>query len=163
MPYTTLELLRQRMDSQVLAGLADDVNTPPSLSDSQTIAVIEQAIADGADRIESILGAQLDLSDAAARAALERLNATLALYYLFQRRSLGTEPRRVIKGAVACNPVPVPPGSFGRCPVDAAIAAMDCTPAVQWLAERTGIVQRQQAEQREAAERLLARLDMEVA
>lgn len=88
MPYTTLDLLKQRLDPVVLAGLADDVNTPPSLSDEQTIEVIMQAIADGADKIESILGAQLDLSDSAVRAALERLNATLALYYLFQRRCL---------------------------------------------------------------------------
>lgn len=86
--YTTIALLRARLDSAVLAGLADDVNTPPNGSDPQTIAVIEQAIADGAGVIERILGAQLDLSDPPVRSALERLNATLALYFLFQRRAL---------------------------------------------------------------------------
>lgn len=92
MPYTTIELLRQRLDSSVLAGLADDVNTPPELDDAQTIANIAKAIEDGASIIESILGTQLDLSAAAedpsALKALERLNATLALYFLYQRRCL---------------------------------------------------------------------------
>jgi phage gp36-like protein len=88
MPYTTLDLLKQRLDPAVLAGLADDVNMPPDLEDAQTTAVIAQAVADGAALIDSCLGAQLDLADSAVRAALERLNATLALYFLYQRRCL---------------------------------------------------------------------------
>jgi phage gp36-like protein len=92
--YTTIELMKQRLDAAVLAGLADDLNTPPELAAPQTLAVLEQAIADGAHVIDSILGARLELAPYAAdpdpqqSSALERLNCTLAIYFLYQRRCL---------------------------------------------------------------------------
>jgi phage gp36-like protein len=84
--YTTIADLEKRLDSQILAGLADDVNTPPDLADAGTQAVLEKAIADGASLIDSYLLGRVDLSNQLVCAALERLNATLALYFLYQRR-----------------------------------------------------------------------------
>ena len=84
--YTTIADLSKRLDPQVLAGLADDANTPPDIADSATIAVIEQAIADGAGLIDSYLLGRVDLANQLVCASLERLNATLALYFLYQRR-----------------------------------------------------------------------------
>ena len=86
--YTTIEHLTRRLDAQVLAGLADDTNTPPDLEDPATQAVITQAIADGAGLIDSYLLGRVDLSSLLVQAALERLNATLALYFLYRRRYL---------------------------------------------------------------------------
>jgi phage gp36-like protein len=90
--FTTLAQLASRLDPAVLAGLADDLNTPPDLEDEQTVAVIEKAITDGASVIESHLASRLDLAalvaEPSAAASLERINATLALYCLYQRRCL---------------------------------------------------------------------------
>ena len=44
--YTTIDDLKKRLDEEVLAGLADDANTPPDLADATTIATLDQAIAD---------------------------------------------------------------------------------------------------------------------
>jgi len=84
--YTTIADLEKRLDSSVLAGLADDVNTPPNLADAGTQAVLEKAIADGANLIDSYLLGRVDLANPLVGAALERINATLALYFLYQRR-----------------------------------------------------------------------------
>jgi phage gp36-like protein len=84
--YTTLADLQQRLDSNVLASLADDVNSPPELDDPGTVAVIDKAIADGAGLIDSYLLGRVDLSNQLVCAALERINASLALYFLYQRR-----------------------------------------------------------------------------
>ena len=86
--YTSLSQLEKRLDSAILAGLADDLNAPPDLADAETIAVIDQAITDGASLIDSYLLGRVDLSSPTTQAALERLNATLALYFLYQRRYL---------------------------------------------------------------------------
>jgi phage gp36-like protein len=84
--YTTLTQLVRRLDAAVLAGLADDRNTPPDLADSETLAVVTQAIADGASLIDSYLLGRVDLANPATEAMLERMNATLALYFLYRRR-----------------------------------------------------------------------------
>jgi len=84
--YTTIADLQKRLDPEVLAGLADDENSPPDLDDPQTQTVLTQAIADGAQLIDSYLLGRVELSDPAVQAALERINATLALYYLYRRR-----------------------------------------------------------------------------
>ena len=76
--YTSLDDLRKRLDPEVLAGLADDVNTPPDLDDPDTQDVIEQAIADGAQLIDSYVLGRAELGNAAVQASLERINATLA-------------------------------------------------------------------------------------
>jgi phage gp36-like protein len=86
--YTTLTQLQRRIDPAILAGLADDINAPPDIDDPETIAVIDQAITDGASLIDSYLLGRVDLSAPLTQAALERLNATLALYFLYQRRYL---------------------------------------------------------------------------
>ncbi len=86
--YTNLTNLTKRLDTEILAGLADDVNTPPSLAGAAAQAVVEQAIADGASVIDSYLLGRVNLADPLASAALERINATLALYFLYQRRYL---------------------------------------------------------------------------
>jgi phage gp36-like protein len=105
--YTTISLLQRRLDPAILAGLADDINTPPDIDDGQAVAVVSRAITDGAAVIEARLAARLDLAGlmaegggldsptdedwspaTAAQAALERINATLALYCLYQRRCL---------------------------------------------------------------------------
>lgn len=86
--YTSLPQLVKRLDPAILAALADDVNAPPDLEDPETIAVIDQAVTDGASLIDSYLLGRVDLSLPATQAALERLNATLALYFLYQRRYL---------------------------------------------------------------------------
>jgi len=86
--YTSIDQLQKRLDAQVLAGLADDENTPPDLEDPATQAVLTQAIADGAGLIDSYLLGRVDLSSLLVQAALERLNATLALYFLYRRRYL---------------------------------------------------------------------------
>jgi len=84
--YTTIDDLKRRLEPAVLAGLADDQNTPPDLEDPDTQDVIEQAIADGANLIDSYLLGRVDLASAPTQAALERINATLALYFLYRRR-----------------------------------------------------------------------------
>lgn len=84
--YTSIAELERRLDAEVLAGLADDSNTPPDLDDPLTQAVLDQAITDGADLIDSYLLGRVDLSSPAVQAALERINATLALYFLYRRR-----------------------------------------------------------------------------
>lgn len=66
--------------------MADDANTPPDIADTETEAVIEQAISDGASLIDSYLLGRVDLGHPLVSAALERMNATLALYFLYQRR-----------------------------------------------------------------------------
>jgi phage gp36-like protein len=86
--YTSLPLLAKRLDPAIIAGLADDVNAPPDIEDPETVAVISQAITDGASLIDSYLLGRIDLSTPLTQAALERLNATLALYFLYQRRYL---------------------------------------------------------------------------
>lgn len=86
--YTSLPQLVKRLDTSILAGLADDVNAPPDIEDPETVAVIDQAITDGASLIDSYLLGRVDLSSLPIQAALERLNATLALYFLYQRRYL---------------------------------------------------------------------------
>lgn len=86
--YTTLAQLLRRLDAGVLAGLADDLNNPPDIGDPETVAVIDQAITDGASLIDSYLLGRVDLSAPLTQAALERLNATLALYFLYARRYL---------------------------------------------------------------------------
>jgi phage gp36-like protein len=86
--YTTLSQLARRLDSAVLAGLADDINSPPDIGDPETAAVVSQAITDGASLIDSYLLGRVDLSSPLTQAALERLNATLALYFLYARRYL---------------------------------------------------------------------------
>lgn len=86
--YTTLSQLQRRLDATVLAGLADDLNSPPDIGDPETVAVIEQAITDGASLIDSYLLGRVDLGAPLTQAALERLNATLALYFLYARRYL---------------------------------------------------------------------------
>lgn len=84
--YTTIDDLKKRLDGEVLAGLADDANTPPDLNDAETQAVIQQAISDGASLIDSYLTGRIDLDNPQVQAALERINATLALYFLYRRR-----------------------------------------------------------------------------
>jgi phage gp36-like protein len=84
--YTTTDDLAKRLDPEILAGLADDENTPPDIEDPETVDVINQAIADGANLIDSYLLGRVDLASAPVQAALERINATLALYYLYRRR-----------------------------------------------------------------------------
>ncbi len=84
--YTTIEDLARRLDPEVLAGLADDVNNPPDLEDAGTVMVINQAITDGANLIDSYILGHADLGSPAVQASLERTNATLALYYLYRRR-----------------------------------------------------------------------------
>ncbi len=84
--YTTIDDLKRRLEPAVLAGLADDQNTPPDLEDPDTQDVIEQAIADGANLIDSYLLGRVDLASAPTQAAVERINATLALYFLYRRR-----------------------------------------------------------------------------
>jgi phage gp36-like protein len=84
--YTTIEDLKKRLDAEVLAGLADDENTPPSLSDPDTVEVINQAIGDGASLIDSYLLGHVELASPQVQASLERINATLALYFLYRRR-----------------------------------------------------------------------------
>ena len=59
---------------------------PPDLEHADTQAVVEQAIADGASLIDSYLLGRVNLADPLVSAALERINATLALYFLYQRR-----------------------------------------------------------------------------
>ena len=103
--YTTIADLTKRLDPQVLAGLADDVNTPPDIADSATIAVIEKAIADGAGLIDSYLLGRVDLANQLVCASLERLNATLALYFLYQRRYVdpGLNPLAAAKEAILAH------------------------------------------------------------
>ncbi|MCH7472198.1 DUF1320 family protein [bacterium] len=84
--YTTIDDLKKRLDPEILAGLADDVNTPPDIADPDTVAALNYAIADGANLIDSYLLGRADLAAAAVQAALERMNATLALYFLYRRR-----------------------------------------------------------------------------
>ena len=84
--YTTISDLAKRIDGEVLAGLADDTNTPPQLGDPATVLVIERAIADGAMQIDALLLGLVDLLHPAVQASLERHNATLALYFLYRRR-----------------------------------------------------------------------------
>jgi phage gp36-like protein len=86
--YTTITDLEKRLDPEILAGLADDENTPPDLEDAETVAVLNQAINDGANLIDSYLLGRVDLADAQVQASLERMNATLALYFLYRRRYL---------------------------------------------------------------------------
>jgi len=86
--YTTIADLTKRLDPEILAGLADDENTPPDLEDAETVAVLNQAINDGANLIDSYLLGRVDLADAQVQASLERMNATLALYFLYRRRYL---------------------------------------------------------------------------
>ena len=86
--YTTIEDLTKRLDEEILAGLADDDRTPPDINDPATQEVIQQAIIDGAQLIDSYLLGRVDLEDSEVQAALERINATLALYYLYRRRCL---------------------------------------------------------------------------
>jgi len=103
--YTTIDDLAKRLDSEVLAGLADDENTPPDLEDAETIAVLNQAIGDGASLIDSYLLGRVDLADAAVQASLERMNATLALYFLYRRRYLddALNPLAAAREAVAAH------------------------------------------------------------
>lgn len=103
--YTTLDNLRRRIDASILASLADDVNSPPDLSASETIAVVNQAISDGASLIDSYLLGRVDLSAVAVQASLERANATLALYFLYRRRYLddALNPLALSKGAVVMH------------------------------------------------------------
>ena len=63
--YTTIDNLLKRLDPEILAGLADDENSPPSISDPDTQAVVAQAIADGANLIDSYLLGRVELADAA--------------------------------------------------------------------------------------------------
>ena len=84
--YTTIDDLKKRLDAEVLAGLADDENTPPDLDDPDTQDVIQRAISDGASLIDSYLTGRVDLGSPQVQAALERINATLALYFLYRRR-----------------------------------------------------------------------------
>lgn len=84
--YTSIEDLEKRLDPQVLAGLADDVNPSPDIDDSLTREIIQQAIGDGGSLIDSYLTGRVELSDPQVQASLERINATLALYFLYRRR-----------------------------------------------------------------------------
>ena len=84
--YTSIDELAKRLDPAILAGLADDTNTPPDINDSATQVVLNQAISDGASLIDSYLVGRLDLGDPLVQASLERANATLALYMLYRRR-----------------------------------------------------------------------------
>ena len=84
--YTSIEDLQKRLDPQVLAGLADDVNLQPDIDDALTRDIIQQAIGDGGSLIDSYLLGRVDLADPQVAAALERINATLALYFLYRRR-----------------------------------------------------------------------------
>lgn len=86
--YSTLADLAQRLDAAVLAGLADDSRNPPELAHPETVAVIERALSDGAGLIDSYLLGRVDLSNQLVCSALERINATLALYFLYRRRYL---------------------------------------------------------------------------
>jgi phage gp36-like protein len=101
--YTTLENLKKRLDPAILAGLADDVNSPPDIGAAETIAVINQAIGDGASLIDSYVLGRCDLSSSAVQASLERANATLALYFLYRRRYLddSLNPLALAREAVA--------------------------------------------------------------
>ena len=54
--YTSIEDLEKRLDPQVLAGLADDVNPVPDIDDSLTREIIQQAIGDTAKRVAQCLG-----------------------------------------------------------------------------------------------------------
>jgi phage gp36-like protein len=86
--YTTITDLTKRLDPEVLAALADDINSPPLLSDPATVVVLERAMADGAMQIDAALLGLVDLANPAVQEALERHNATLALYFLYRRRYL---------------------------------------------------------------------------
>jgi phage gp36-like protein len=86
--YTTIDDLKKRLDPQVLAGLADDFGSPPDINSAACIAVLERAISDGAQQVDSYLLGIVDLANPATIAALERINATLALYQLYRRRYL---------------------------------------------------------------------------
>ncbi len=103
--YTTIDDLERRLDAEVLAGLADDANTPPDLEDPDTQATINQAIADGAGLIDSYLLGRADLGSPLVQAALERINATLAIYYLYRRRYLDDtlNPLAAAKEAVTAH------------------------------------------------------------
>lgn len=100
--YTSISNLKKRIDASILASLADDVNSPPDINAAETVAVIDQAITDGASLIDSYLLGRVDLSSVAVQASLERANATLALYFLYRRRYLddSLNPLALSKGAV---------------------------------------------------------------
>jgi phage gp36-like protein len=103
--YTTIDDLKRRLDAEVLTGLADDENTPPDLGDPDTQDTINQAIADGAGLIDSYLLGRADLGSPVVQAALERINATLAIYYLYRRRYLDDtlNPLAAAKEAVTAH------------------------------------------------------------
>jgi phage gp36-like protein len=86
--YTTIAELQKRLDPLILAGLADDINSPPQIGAAETVANLTQAINDGAALIDSYLLGRVDLASSAVQTALERINATLALYFLYRRRYL---------------------------------------------------------------------------
>ncbi len=103
--YTSIAELERRLDAEVLAGLADDANTPPDLADVVTREVINQAITDGADLIDSYLLGRVNLAQPVVQASLERINATLALYFLYRRRYVddAVNPLAAAKEAVTAH------------------------------------------------------------
>lgn len=84
--YSSVANLSKRIKPQALAELADDTNTPASISDTTTVAVITQAIQDASAEIDSHLHGHIDMSDATNAALVEKHCAFIALYYLYQRR-----------------------------------------------------------------------------
>ena len=86
MGYTSLDALAKRLKSQSLAALAHDGAGEPDITNENTIAVINQAIDDATDTINSYLYGHIDMTDATNTAAVEYRAAIIALYVLYQRR-----------------------------------------------------------------------------
>jgi phage gp36-like protein len=82
MPYATQQDLKDRLAPAILLQLADDDSN--SIPDSD---LLDAALEDAAAEIDATLAARYATPVSPAPATLLRLNADLAIYYLFLRKT----------------------------------------------------------------------------
>lgn len=89
--YTTIANMELRIKPSFLARMADFTNTTADIDDPETIAVIERAIIDASNDIDSYLFGHLDMSVAQNRTMVEPKCADMAMYRLYKIQQYSSE------------------------------------------------------------------------
>lgn len=84
--FITIAALPTFYDKAVLAGLADDTNTPPDWDASTTQEVLQQGVDAANQRVTNALRGRVDFTDSELLASAKSIAGGFAVFWLYGRR-----------------------------------------------------------------------------